>query len=131
VRWLGERRAALAGLGFQALSTAAIGLASTGSLFWAANLLGVVGPIYQPALQSMMTAKVAPDEQGGLQGAIGSISSLTSIVAPIPFTQLFAWTIAPGRPAALSGATMLLGAGLCVIAWVIVFAFTRTADSPD
>ena len=131
VRWLGERRAALAGLGFQALSTAAIGLASTGSLFWAANLLGVVGPIYQPALQSMMTAKVAPDEQGRLQGAIGSISSLTSIVAPIPFTQLFAWTIAPGRPAALSGATMLLGAGLCVIAWVIVFAFTRTADSPD
>ena len=98
---LGERRAALAGLGFQALSTAAIGLASTGSLFWAANLLGVVGPIYQPALQSMMTAKVAPDEQGRLQGAIGSISSLTSIVAPIPFTQLFAWTIAPGRPAAL------------------------------
>jgi DHA1 family tetracycline resistance protein-like MFS transporter len=131
VRWLGERRAALAGLGFQALSTAAIGLASTGSLFWAANLLGVVGPIYQPALQSMMTAKVAPDEQGRLQGAIGSISSLTSIVAPIPFTQLFAWTIGQGRPAALSGATMLLGAGLCVIAWVIVFAFTRTADSPD
>jgi DHA1 family tetracycline resistance protein-like MFS transporter len=131
VRTWGERRTALAGLGFQTLSTAAMGLASTGSLFWAANLLGVIGSIYQPALQSMMTAKVAPDEQGRLQGAIGSISSLTGILAPIPFTQLFAWTIAPGQPAALSGATMLLGAGLCLIAWVVVFAFTRTADSAD
>jgi DHA1 family tetracycline resistance protein-like MFS transporter len=79
----------------------------------------------------MMTAKVASDEQGRLQGAIGSISSLTSILAPIPFTQLFAWTIAPGRPSALSGATMLVGAALCLTAWVVVFTFTRTADSAD
>jgi DHA1 family tetracycline resistance protein-like MFS transporter len=117
---LGDQVTVLVGLGVQAVSMAAMGLATTGALFTAATLLGVGGLIAGPALQALMTARVGADEQGRLQGAIGSIASLTSIVAPIGFTQLLAWTIAPQRPAAWSGSTMLLAAALTLLAWVVI-----------
>jgi MFS transporter, DHA1 family, tetracycline resistance protein len=128
-KWLGERPTVLVGLAFQAASMAAMGLAPTGTLFAAAGLAGVVGTICGPAMQAMMTARVARDEQGRLQGAVGSISSLTGIVAPIAFTQLFAWTIAPPRTPIWSGSTMLVGAALCLLAWTVVYAVGRTGPS--
>jgi DHA1 family tetracycline resistance protein-like MFS transporter len=123
---LGERPTVLVGLAFQAASMAAMGLSSTGGFFTVATLVGVIGLISGPALQALMTARVGPDEQGRLQGAIGSISSLTSIVAPIAFTQLFAWTIAPQRAAALSGSTMLLAAALTLAALGVIFGAVPT-----
>ncbi|MHB8530660.1 MAG: MFS transporter, partial [Caulobacteraceae bacterium] len=124
-RRLGERGAALAGLAAQTAGLAATGLAPTGGLFWAANLGGALGSVAGPSLQSLMTAKVARDEQGRLQGAIGSIASLTGIAAPIAFTQVFAWTIAADRPSGLSGFTILAGAGLSLIAWALVLGAGR------
>jgi DHA1 family tetracycline resistance protein-like MFS transporter len=118
---LGERTTVLVGLGIQAVSMAAMGLSPTAALFTAAALIGVGGLIVGPALQALATAKVGPDEQGRLQGAIGSISSLTSIVAPIAFTQLFAWTIAPQQATALPGGTMLVAATLSLAAWSVVY----------
>ena len=127
--WLGERRAILAGLALQVVGYIGIGLAPTGPLFWAANLPVILGGVSGPALQSLMTSKVAAGEQGRLQGAIGSISSFTSIVAPIGFTQVFAWTIEAGRPAAWSGATILIAAGFITAAWLLV-AMTPKAPAP-
>lgn len=126
-RWFGDRRAVLIGLTLQVAGLAAIGLAPTGALFWVANIGGVLGAVAGPALQSIISAKVGPDEQGRLQGAIGSISSLTSVIAPIAFTQAFAWTVAPGRPAPWSGVTFLIGATLSLAALVLVFAAGRAS----
>lgn len=67
-----------------------------------------------------MSAKFGPSEQGRLQGAIAAIASLTSIAASIALTQLFAWSIGPGRAPAWSGVTMLLAAGCLVAALVVV-----------
>jgi len=121
-RRLGERTTVLAGLVLQALGMAGMGLASGGALFWAANLPTVLGAVATPALQSMMSRRVGPDEQGRLQGAIGSVGSFTSIVAPVAFTQFFAWTIAPGRGTAWSGATILVGAAFSLAACALVAA---------
>jgi hypothetical protein len=52
---------------------------------------------------------------------------MTSTVAPIVFTQLFAWTIAAERAGAWSGSILLLAAGLSLIAWAVVHVFS--ADS--
>ena len=102
-RRFGERATVLGGLALQALGMAGMALASGGALFWAANLPAVLGSVATPALQSMMSQAVGPEEQGRLQGALGSVASFTGIVAPVTFTQLFAWTIASGRGTAWCG----------------------------
>jgi DHA1 family tetracycline resistance protein-like MFS transporter len=115
-RRVGERRAVVGGLALQALGMAGMGLAPGGALFVAANGLSVIGGVASPALQALMSNAVGPDEQGRLQGAIGAIGSLTSIAAPIAFTQLFAWTVSDGRGGAWSGATILLAGAVTLLA---------------
>ncbi len=129
-RRIGDRNTVLGGLIAQVIGLTVMGLTPSAMVFSAINLLTILGGVAQPALQSMMSATVGADEQGRLQGAVGSISSLTSIVAPIVFTQLFAWTIAPGHPPAWSGITMLAGAGLSLVAASLVLG-SRSRPQPD
>ena len=51
------------------------------------SLIGIA----QPALRSMMANRVPEDAQGELQGAVGSLMSLTMIVSPLIMTQLFGY----------------------------------------
>jgi DHA1 family tetracycline resistance protein-like MFS transporter len=115
-RRFGEGRAALGGMALQALGLVAMGLAPLSLGFWAANLPIVLGGVAGPAIQALLSSRAGSDEQGRLQGAVASIASLTSIAAPIGLTQLFAWSIEPGRPEAWSGLTMFLAAGFTVVA---------------
>ncbi|MDP3747591.1 MAG: TCR/Tet family MFS transporter [Phenylobacterium sp.] len=128
---LGERRTVLAGLAAQVLGFTAVGLAPGAGLFWIANLPIALGNVAGPSLQSMMTARVEETEQGRLQGAMGGISSLTGLFGPILFTQAFAWAIAPGMPAGLSGAPILLGAGLSAAAWLLIAIYGRDVPARD
>jgi DHA1 family tetracycline resistance protein-like MFS transporter len=118
----GERRTAIAGLALHGVGLAAAAVAPSGAWYALANLPSVLGGVATPAIQTLMTTKVAPDEQGRLQGAIGSIASFTSIVAPITFTQLFAWVIAGGHGPSWSGITILIGAALSLVAATLVIA---------
>ena len=122
---LGERTAVLAGLAFQVAGFTAVGLASTGLLFWLANIPMILANIAGPALQALMTSKVHPDEQGRLQGAMGSIGSMTGLFGPIAFTQLFAWAISLGHGPGWSGVTILAGAGFSAVAWALVMISRR------
>jgi DHA1 family tetracycline resistance protein-like MFS transporter len=124
-RRIGDPRTALIGLTFQTLGFVAIGLAPSGPWFWAANIPTVLGAVGGPALQAMLSARVGPEEQGRLQGAIGSLSSLTAIAAPLTAAQVFAWSIAGGRAPAWSGLVILIGAGLSLTALALVAASLR------
>jgi DHA1 family tetracycline resistance protein-like MFS transporter len=117
---IGERWAVVAGLALQTIGFAWAGLAPSWPWFCAAFLPIAFGNIAGPSLQSLMTAKVGPDEQGRLQGAMGAVGGVTGFFGPIAFTQLFAWSIAGGRGAEWSGITFLSGAALSLVAWAIV-----------
>jgi MFS transporter, DHA1 family, tetracycline resistance protein len=54
-----------------------------------AIIVGACTGIAFPALQSLMTTKVAEDAQGELQGAISSTISSSAIAGPILMTQIF------------------------------------------
>jgi DHA1 family tetracycline resistance protein-like MFS transporter len=127
--WLGERRAVIIGLIFQTAGFALAGLSPTGAWFCAAMVPIAFGNIAGPSLQALMTAKVAPDQQGRLQGAMGSIGGLTGLAGPIAFTQIFAWSIGLGRGPAWSGATILVGAGISLLAWALVVFSGRQASA--
>jgi DHA1 family tetracycline resistance protein-like MFS transporter len=118
---LGERRALLFGLACGTLGFALYGFAPNGYWFWAAMPIAALWGVAGPAAQAMMTHQVDPREQGRLQGAVASVSSIAGIIAPTLFTRLFASVTQSNLHAGWAGATfwlaaLMVGAGL-VLAW--------------
>lgn len=89
-----------------------------------AIVVGALTGMTFPALQELMSARVSPDAQGELQGAIASMVSLTAIVGPVVMTRVFAHYVArgvPGAPYLLACALLLLGIALLwwTLHWLI------------
>jgi DHA1 family tetracycline resistance protein-like MFS transporter len=129
VRRLGERRALLLGLGCGAVGFLIFGAAPTGPLFWLGIPVMALWGLAGAASQALMTASVAPDQQGQLQGATASVQSVSQLVGPFLFTLTFAWFIGATAPAKLPGAPFLLASVLLVLAFVIA-ARTLTRRVP-
>lgn len=129
VKWFGERRTLIGALSIQVFGYGASGLAPTGPIFWAVNMPTALANVAGPAIQSLMTSRVDETEQGRLQGAMGSIASMTGLFGPILSTQAFAWAIAPGMAQAWSGAPILAGALLSAVALLLVVVFVREVPS--
>jgi DHA1 family tetracycline resistance protein-like MFS transporter len=103
-RW-GERRSVKIGLIVASLAFVCYGLAPSGAWVLPVIVFGAFGGIAGPAVQSLVTGAVDPSQQGAVQGALTSLTSLSAIVAPLISTQLFrfftredAWVQLPGAP---------------------------------
>jgi DHA1 family tetracycline resistance protein-like MFS transporter len=116
VKWLGERRALIAGMLFGAMAFAVYGSAPTGTLFLLGIPFGALWGLASPPLQSMMTRCVDATHQGRLQGAISSLRGIGGMIGPIVFTQALAAAIRPKSPLAVPGAPYLLASSLLVVA---------------
>jgi DHA1 family tetracycline resistance protein-like MFS transporter len=100
---IGERRGAYVGLLTMALAMFCYGSATQGWMVYAIIFIGAIAGIGGPATQSMISQAVPADEQGAVQGALNSITSVAGIIAPILWTALFSWSIAPERSLHLPG----------------------------
>ncbi|MBP6310209.1 MAG: TCR/Tet family MFS transporter [Arenimonas sp.] len=121
---IGERKALLFGLFFGMLGFAWQGLANTGMLSLLAIPLLALWGLANPSLQAIITKQVHADEQGGLQGAIASMTSLAGIFAPFLFTHTFALFISQKAPMQIPGAAFLLAS--LVLAAAIGLAWRKT-----
>jgi DHA1 family tetracycline resistance protein-like MFS transporter len=119
VKRFGERRALLLGLGCGALGFLIYGAAPTGLLFWLGIPVMALWGVAGAAIQALTTQRVAPDQQGQLQGATSSVQSLSQLVGPFLFTLTFAYFIGAQAPLKLPGAPFLLASALLVLALVI------------
>jgi DHA1 family tetracycline resistance protein-like MFS transporter len=119
---VGERRTLYIGQFFGALGMVFAGLATTGTLFFFSIPVMMLWTISSPAAQGMMTRRASESEQGELQGAIGSLSSLAWIIGPSVFTFTFAYFIEPARAWMLPGAPWYLGA---LFLFVAMFMATK------
>ena len=119
VRIFGERRALLLGLFCGAAGFLIFAIAPTGPLSWLGipvmSLWGVSGA----AIQSFMTKRVAPDQQGQLQGATASVQSISQLLGPFLFTLTFAHFISPQTPIHLPGAPFFLASALVLLALAV------------
>jgi DHA1 family tetracycline resistance protein-like MFS transporter len=116
---VGERSALLLGLTFGTLSFVVYGLAPTGGIFLSGIAFGALFGFVYPSLQGLMTRRVAPDEQGRLQGAVASLMGIAGVTAPILFTQTFSAAVGPYASVGIPGAPFLLAGGLLVMAIVV------------
>jgi DHA1 family tetracycline resistance protein-like MFS transporter len=110
---IGERRALAFGLACGAIGMVVYALAPNGTIFLLGiTMTGLYG-LANPSLQSLMSRRVGPSEQGQLQGAIGSLNGIAAMSAPSLFTWAFAFGIGPG--VSLPGIPFLIAAS-CLIA---------------
>lgn len=117
---LGERQAILAGLAVNVAAMAAYGLAPMGWMMYPILLVGSLAGVAGPALQAQISKQVPSNEQGGVQGALTSLNSLTGIVGPMLANGAFGYFTSKQAPFPLPGAAFLLGALLAFVALVLV-----------
>jgi DHA1 family tetracycline resistance protein-like MFS transporter len=119
VRRLGESRALLLGLACGAAGFLIFAVAPTGPLSWLGIPVMALWGVAGAAIQALMTRRVAPDQQGQLQGATSSVQSLSQLVGPFLFTLTFAYFISPQAPVSLPGAPFFLASALLLLSLVI------------
>jgi len=116
IRRIGEVSTLIVGLLLGAVGYGLYAWAPNQYILWASVPIASLAGIYGAAIQSLLTRQIGPDEQGRLQGAVGAVQAATSMVGPIVFTALFAWSIAPVREHSLPGLALSLAAFCLLIA---------------
>jgi DHA1 family tetracycline resistance protein-like MFS transporter len=116
---LGERRAVIVGMTVNIVGFLGFALATRGWMMYPTIVVWCLSGISGPALQSLLSKQFPSNEQGGVQGALTSVQSLTGVVGPIIATQAFAYFTSATAPIKLPGAPFFLGAALIAIATVL------------
>lgn len=119
---LGEWRTSLLGICFSCLGLAGYAFSWEGWMVYAVILLTTIENVADPALRSIASAKVPPSAQGELQGAMTSMTSLTTIIGPAIFTQLFSRFTGEGAIVEFAGAPYLMAAIFMACAAIVFVA---------
>jgi DHA1 family tetracycline resistance protein-like MFS transporter len=127
LKWVGEERGLYLGLAWTALAFVLYGLATQGWMVYVIVGFASLAGIVQPAAQALITRRVPSNEQGAVQGSLGSLASLAAVIAPPIGTWSFGAMVAPGSRMHLPGIAFFEGAALCLVALV---AAARTLHRP-
>jgi MFS transporter, DHA1 family, tetracycline resistance protein len=116
---LGNERSVYLGLVLYSLGLFLFAFATQSWMMFAFLVPYCLGGIAGPALQSIISGHVPPNEQGELQGALTSLVSVTSIIGPLMMTNLFYSFTKSGAPVHFPGVSFLLG-GLLMLGSAIL-----------
>jgi MFS transporter, DHA1 family, tetracycline resistance protein len=119
VKRFGEKRTLYTGQFFGAAGMFAAGLARNGALYLSSVPIISLWNMSMPAAQGLMTHRVGESEQGELQGALGSLRSITFIIGPVLFSQTFSFFIDPKHSFHVPGAPFYLGGALLFTAMLM------------
>lgn len=128
---LGEWRTSVLGICFSCLGLAGYAFSWEGWMIYAVILLTTIENVADPALRSIASAKVPPSAQGELQGAMTSMTSLTTIIGPAIFTQLFSRFTGEGAIVEFAGAPYLMAAIFMAFAAIVFVARISRDTSAD
>lgn len=132
---LGEWKTAVIGLCFSVVGLTGYAFAWEGWVVYVIIIMTVMENVADPPLRSIAAGKVPPSAQGELQGALTSLSSITTIIGPMIFTQLFGYFTKPDAPVTFAGAPYLMAAFFILLAALVFFLKVRpsppqTAEAP-
>lgn len=128
---IGERNAVLLGAAAGILGFAWYGAAPTGMLYLLGAPVFALWNLMLPGLQGLMTRRVPPAQQGQLQGANQSLAGIASVLGPIVFGSVFAWSIRHEPTLHAPGLAIFVASGLLVLAFGLALAFARTPPSAE
>lgn len=113
---LGEQKSAVIGLVSGAGAFLSYVLVQQGWQAYAIFLISGLSALVFPAMNGLLSRMADASHQGALQGGIGSMSSIASIIAPLMLTQALAIGVERGFP----GAAFLIAGALAITALIIV-----------
>lgn len=116
---LGERRTLYISQFFGSCGMVLAGLARSGGLFLSSIPVISIWNMSMPAAQSIMTRRVSEREQGALQGALGSLRSITFLIGPGLFSLTYGFFIDPKRSFHIPGAPYFLAGALLFTAMLM------------
>lgn len=129
-RW-GDGKTMVFGLCGGAVGIACMGLAPSGFWFALAMLPNALWGFAMPTLQSLMTQRVAENQQGQLQGALNSLGSVAGVLSPLFFGAVYTVTVGPHAWLDAPGAAFLMAAFvLAAAAFMGRVVLQRTRDLP-
>ena len=131
VKRVGEQRALALGLASGVVSFLIYAYADRGWMFLAGIPLGAFFGLAGPSMQGIATRSVGASQQGQLQGALGSITSIATMIAPMLFTQSFAFGVAwTAQPRAVGLPYVIAAVCLLSAYWLVGRIATATARAP-
>lgn len=125
---IGNEKSIYIGLGLYALGLLLFAFATEGWMMFVFLIPYCLGGIAGPALQSIISGHVPPNEQGELQGALTSLMSATSIIGPPLMTNLFAYFTHKEAPVYFPGAAFFLGALLMMASTYYAYKALHTKN---
>jgi DHA1 family tetracycline resistance protein-like MFS transporter len=123
---LGERGAALLGLGTSVVVCLAYGFASSTALVLLLVILHSPEGLAHPALVATMSRDVPDNAQGELQGGISGAQNLAMLVGTLFFSQLFGLFIGPHSPWPSPSIAFGVAAALLLACLVLLLRLKRT-----
>ncbi|MDC0067566.1 TCR/Tet family MFS transporter [Gammaproteobacteria bacterium] len=121
---LGMRWAGVVGLSFTITAFLGYAVSQTPTMAYMFMIAGALGGLASPAMSGIASSQVGPDQQGELQGAIGSIGSLTNIISPLLMTMVFGFYTGSDAHFYFPGAPFILAAMLTMMSLVLFFRIT-------
>jgi DHA1 family tetracycline resistance protein-like MFS transporter len=118
---LGNKRSVYFGMLMYAIGLIFFAFASRSWMMFVFLVPYCLGGICGPALQSIISAQVPPNEQGELQGGLTSVMSLTSIIGPPLMTNLFSYFTNDTAPFHFTGAAFFLGAIIMLLSLFLTY----------
>ncbi|WOK05712.1 TCR/Tet family MFS transporter [Imperialibacter roseus] len=113
---IGQWNAVFVGMFFYILGFILFAFATQGWMMFAFMVPFALGGFAGPSLQSLISGQVPSNEQGELQGALTSMTSVTSIIGPPLMTNLFAYFTGENPIVYFPGAAFLAAALITVVA---------------
>src|SRR5207342_1264762 len=104
------------GLAFSCVGLLGFALAWEGWMVYAVIAASALEALADPPLRSIASAQVPPSAQGELQGALASLSSITTIIGPLIFTQLFGHFTGADAPFTFAGAPYAMAGFFILVA---------------
>jgi DHA1 family tetracycline resistance protein-like MFS transporter len=131
VKAIGPERALFLGIGAGICAFCIYGFAAEPAVMFFGVAFGAVYGFAGAAMQTLLTQRVGPTEQGKLQGALGGLTGFASLIGPALFTNVFAFFIHQGASVYLPGAAFLVAALCLVVSGVLAWRAVGFRPSPQ
>jgi DHA1 family tetracycline resistance protein-like MFS transporter len=131
IRRFTAARVALFGISATVVALTGYALAVEGWMIFLAIPIGAFGGLFGPALNQIMTTRVARNAQGELQGVIGSVQAFGNILSPLVMTQTLFFFTHDRAPFWFPGAAFVLAAVITALAAPFLLRGLRESARPS
>lgn len=129
VRKIGDRGTLLGGLGAGAVGFLIYAFAYRPEIFAAGIGVMALWGLAGAPLQTLMSRRVSPSEQGQLQGAVIALRCLTGMPGPLFFGWIFSISVATGAPVHFPGASFAIAGVILALALWLAARATRAENA--